>query len=137
MKAVTDTMAAMMTKELEPDYPIVSQAGLGVARLSMAITNVKISKKKKNVLNYTPPGLLIGGMRSAADALTNVSLANAVVEAEFTDSVTGERIATRVATKPWAQAGVGEGKMSWETLEKAFEFYAKTVKKRADQARGK
>lgn len=135
LKAITDTMRALIVKEMEPDYPIVSQAGPGVAQWSMAITNVKISKRKKNLMNYTPPGLIAGSVRRAADALTNISLANAVVEAEFTDSVTGERLGVRVATKPWAQAEVSEGKMSWETLEAAFEYYVKMVRKRADQAR--
>ena len=137
IQAITDTLRAAMKLELEPDYPLISQPGPGVAQLSIAITNVKMSKRKKNILQYTPVGLALGGVRSLADALNNVSLAGAVVEAEFTDSVTGERLAVRVATNPWAQAGVGSGEMSWETLESAFVYYAKQVKTRFDALHGR
>jgi len=103
----------------------------------LAITNVQISSKKKNLLQFTPVGLAVDGVRQLADALSNISLKNATVEAEFSDTVSGERIGVRVATKPFAQAGVGEGEMSCAALETAFELYAKKVKERFDGARGK
>ena len=135
LQAITDTLVAAMKAELEPEYPIVSQPGPGVARMSVAISNVNITKRKKRLLNYTPIGLAVGGVRSLADALSNISLASAMVEAEFNDSVSDERIGVRIATKPWAQARVDAGEMSWETLESAFAFYAKQVKLRMDQTR--
>ena len=85
------------------------------------------------MLGYTPAGLVLGGIRSAVDALTNISLEKAIVEAVLTDSVTGERLVVRIATKPFAQAGVGEGEMSWETLESAFSFYAQNFRSEVDQ----
>jgi len=137
MGAVTETFRAVLTSVLEPEYPVVSQPGPGVSQLSLAITNVQISKKRKNLLQYTPVGLVVGGVRQLGDALSNISLKNATVEAEFSDTVSGERIGVRVATKPFAQAGVGKGEMSWSALESAFEFYARKVKERFDEPRGK
>ena len=137
MAAVTATFRAVLTSVLEPEYPLVSQPGQGVAQLSLAITNVQISKRKKNLLQYTPVGLALGGVRQLADALNNISLTDASVEAEFTDSVSGERIGVRVAEEPFAQAGVDESDMSWSALESAFEFYAKKVKEHFDERHGK
>jgi len=137
MDAISKTMSGLFHEELEPAYPIVSKAGPGVMRASMAITNVMMTKKKRSLLGYTPVGLLVGGVRSVADALSNISLEKAIVEAVFTDSVTGERLVVRIATKPFSQAGVGEGEMSWEALESAFRFYAQTARKVFDKAHGK
>lgn len=137
MQAISMTMNGLFHEALEPEYPIVSQAGAGVMRASMAITNVIITKKKRGLLGYTPVGLVVGGISSVADALSNISLEKAIVEAIFTDSVTGERLVVRIATKPFSQAGVGEGEMSWETLESAFRFYAQNTRKQLDKAHGK
>jgi len=61
-------------------------------------------------------------------------LKHAYVEAEFTDTQSGERLATRIATNPFAQSNLGEGKLSWEALEAAFGFYASEVRKGLDAA---
>ena len=80
---------------------------------------------------------MVSGVRSLADVLSNVSLENASVEAVATDAITGERIMVRIATKPFAQAGVSEGEMSWKTLEAAFRFYSENTRKMLDEAHGK
>jgi len=137
MAALTATLRAAMVDALEPDYPVVSKPGPGVMRLSLAITNVKISKRKKGLINYTPVGLVVGGLRRMADAFSNVSLKAATVEADIVDIQTGERIAVRIATRPFAQANLEEGKMSWDVLESAFGFYAGEVRTALDRAHGK
>jgi hypothetical protein len=137
MQAISQTFRAAMIQTLEPEYPVVSQTGPGVMRLSMAITNLSITKKRKRLVNYTPVGLVVGGLRSLADEFSNISLGAATVEADITDSSSGERIAARIATKPFAQAGVGEGEMSWKSLESAFGFYASEVRRTLDAAHGK
>lgn len=137
MQAISQTFRAVMIATLEPEYPVVSQPGPGVMRMSLAITNLSITKKRKGLINYTPVGLVVGGLRSLADEFSNVSLEAATVEADIVDSISGELIAARIATKPFAQAGVGEGKLSWNTLESAFGFYASEVRKSMDAAHGK
>jgi hypothetical protein len=137
MAAITQTLRAAMIDALEPDYPVVGKPGQGVMRLSLAITGVEISKRKKRLLNYTPVGLVVGGLRRMADAFSNISLGAATVEADIVDIQTGERIAVRVATKPFAQANLDEGKMSWDALEAAFGFYAGEVRRSLDEAHGK
>ena len=137
MQAISATMRAVMVKALEPDYPVVSQPGKGVARVSIAIANLSVTKKKRKLIGYTPVGLAVGGIRQVADALSNISIEGATVEAEFVDTQTGERVGVRVATKPFAQGGVGESAMSWEALETAFEFYAKNVRAKFDEAHQK
>lgn len=137
MQMISETMRAVMTANLEPAYPVVSQPGPGVMRMSLAITNLKITKKRKNLINYTPVGLVVGGLRQLADALSNISLEGAMVEADIVDTQSDERIAVRIATKPFAQANVSENEMSWSSLEAAFEFYAKEVRSGLDRAHGK
>ena len=134
MAALTATLRAVLTEKLEPDFPLVSQTGPGVMRMSLAITNVKLSKRKKRLINYTPVGLVIGGLRRLTDAFANLSLEGAHVEAEFTDTQSGERIAVRVATNPFAQSNIGEDELSWDALEAAFGFYASEIRKTLDAA---
>ena len=135
MEAISTSLIGHMQQALEPDYPMVSQPGERVMRMSLALTNVKITKKKKNILNFTPVGLVVGGIRSIADSLSNVSLEGAQVEAIAADSVTGERHFVRIVTKPFVQAAVSEDKMSWNALEKAFSFYAKNMRRQLDELR--
>ena len=65
MKALADSMRAVMIAALEPDYPVVSKAGPGVIVARIAITNVYLDKPKHKFGQYSPIGLLASGVKKS------------------------------------------------------------------------
>jgi len=130
MKLIADRMRSLIVKELEPDYPVVESAGPDVLAVRMAIANVKIKKKGRSLLNFTPVGFALYTVNDIAGA--NVNLDDAVIEAELLDSITGERLGILVDQQ---KKTASEGKASWQALEESLSFYAKRFRKRLDAER--
>ncbi len=118
-------------QNLEPEYPVVGQQGAGVLRMRIAITNVKLKKKKKGLFSYTPIGMVASGVQSSAGK--NINLVKASIEAELIDGKTGEQVGVLVDTQP--HKGGEDEKPSWDTIQKTFEFYAKRFRQRMNEAR--
>lgn len=130
LKALADTFRDVVTRTLEPDIPVVGQKGEGVLYLRAAITNVKIAKKKRGLLGYTPIGLVVGAVKSAATG-PSVSLKDAVLEIEMLDSTTGERLGVLVDKAPKGAAS----ELSWDAIAKTMGFYAERFKARMQAAK--
>lgn len=87
LKQLAAKFQETVTRTLEPEIPTVDERGPGVAYVRAALTNVKLAKKKRGLLSYTPVGLVVTAATSAGGA--NISLKDAVLEVEMLDSVTG------------------------------------------------
>ena len=128
MKKLADGFYEAMIKTLEPDVPVVSQGGKGVLYVRAAITNVKLAKKKRGLLGYTPIGLVVGAAESATGA--NILLKDAELEFEALDSVSGERVGVLVDKAP----ETGSEKLSWDSISATFKYYAERFKMRLTTA---
>ena len=129
LKLIADSMRNLVIKELEPDYPVVESAGPDVLAVRMAIANVKVKKKGRSLLNFTPMGFALYTVQDIAGA--NVNLADATIEVELLDSTTGERLGILVDQ----QKETASGKPSWQVLEESLRFYAKRFRNRLDAER--
>ncbi|MGB5716032.1 MAG: DUF3313 domain-containing protein [Gammaproteobacteria bacterium] len=128
LKALADGFIVALTETLEPEVPVLNKSGPGILYLRAALTNVKLAKKKKSILNYTPVGLVA---TAAADAAgLRISLQEAVLEIELLDSVSGERLGVIVDKSPKA---AGE-KMSWDAINATFVDYGERFKARMKEA---
>jgi len=94
MKVLADTFASILTNELEPDYPVVGSHGKGVLIVRLAITNLKMKKKKRGLLGYMPIGTAITALKDVAGK--RITLSDATIEAELLDGESGERLGTLV-----------------------------------------
>ena len=121
LKSLADGFREAVTKALEPEVPVVSQGGAGVLYVRAAITNVDVAKKKRGLLGYTPVGLVAGAVTGPS-----VSLKHAVLEIETLDSVSGERVGVLVDKAP----ETGSEKLSWDSINKTFAYYAARFKLR-------
>jgi Protein of unknown function (DUF3313) len=128
MKVFADTFAGILMKELEPDYPVVNATGKGVLVVRLAITDMKMKKKKRGLLGYTPIGAGITLLKDAAGA--RIKLSDALIEAELVDGETGEKLGMLVDDIP--KSVNKDEKLSWESVEKALTFYAKRFRARLD-----
>jgi len=104
-----------------------------VLYISIAITNLKLTKKKKNIMGYTPVGMVVGGIKGAAtsDLAKKANLQGMVLELEGFDSISGERIVALIDS-------IGSDEQqhaSWEELEAFMAKYGRIMQCRFDNAR--
>ena len=133
LDALAEAIRAGMIEALSEDFDIVEQPGPNVLYISMAITNLRLTKKKKSVLGYTPIGLVGGAVVGTAttDIAKKANLQDVVLEFEVFDSVTGDRLVAVIDHR-------GEGKedpSSWEELEAAALAYGELARCRLVTAR--
>ena len=125
LKALADGFNETLIKTLEPEIAVLNKAGPGVVYMRAALTNVKLAKKKRGLLSYTPIGLVATAVADAAGA--RISLKDAAVEIEMLDSVTGERLGVLVDKAPTV---AGSEALSWDSINEVFKFYAERFKAR-------
>ena len=131
LKLIGDSFLEHLVDELEPTYPIVRQAGPGTMLVRLAITDVKMKKKKRGLLVYTPLIVIVNAAQDAAGK--RVSLVNAGIEVELLDAVSGERLAVLVDKGLMASKEKDE-KLSWDDIDQRLRFYAKRFRARLDEA---
>lgn len=127
LKTITDALYTTIVQELEPDYPVVNTAGPGVLRVRLGITGIDMQNKKRSLLGYTPIGLATTTLANLAGL--RVQLKDAALEAEMTDSVSGEILGLLVDEQ--ADKGAS-GDPSWEAITQRLSFYAKRFRARLD-----
>ncbi|MDD5759499.1 MAG: DUF3313 domain-containing protein [Desulfobulbaceae bacterium] len=131
-KAIADTLRQVLTKELEPAYPVVNTPGKGVLGIRLAITHVFMKNKKRGLLGYTPIGLV---MTTAANlAGLRMELNQATIEAELLDGETNEQIFALIEPLGEDQANT---KLTWEEVGKRLEIYAKRLRAKLDEGQTK
>jgi hypothetical protein len=134
LKAIADAFRETIVYEMEPDWPVVSRPGPGVMGMRIAITNVHAKKKKRGLLGYTPAGLV--GTTAIAAAGKNMSLEDVMIEMEFIDGGTNERIGVMMShSEAWMDSK--KGKTSWEEVQALLEYAAKRIRSRIDLEHGK
>lgn len=130
MKTLSDEFMQVVTKTLEPDIPVVNQGGAGVMYIRAALTNVKVAKKKRGLLGYTPVGFVVTSV--AHSGTGGISLKDAVLEIELFDPVSGERLGVLVDKAPKTAE---DTEMSWEAVDKTLTYYATRFKARMQAAK--
>jgi hypothetical protein len=100
-------------------YQIVSEPGPGVARLRVAITDLKQGKPALNVLPQTK--------------LTGLGLGGATMEAELLDSQSGEQIGAIVESHLGSRISLS-GLSKWGDAKAVMDEWAKRFRKRLDEA---
>ncbi|MHC4749809.1 MAG: DUF3313 domain-containing protein [Planctomycetota bacterium] len=103
-------------------YSVVRQPGPGVARLRIAITDIKKSSPAMNVIPQTK--------------LAGVGLGGASMEGELIDSRTGEQIAAVVQTQKGKRLSL-EGLSKWGDAKAVIDDWAKSFVKHLDEAHGR
>jgi len=119
MQDITSYMHAAIVRELSDGYTIAYRPGPGVARIRVAITDLK---KSNPVLNTIPQSKLMG-----------VGLGAASMEAEMIDSQTGRQIGAVVESQIGERLSLA-GMTTWGDAKQIMDNWAKRFKKRLDEA---
>jgi hypothetical protein len=123
-KFISDMFRRTLIDVLEPDYPVVDKVGADTIHIRLALTGIKLKKKRRGLIAITPVGLASGAFQ---DVSKKVILLDAVIEAELLDAATGERVAVLVDQNINYD---GSGAESWEAMQRNLRYYAQRLKER-------
>lgn len=115
-------MYSELRNAISNKYRIVTTPGPGVAKLRVAITDIKKSKTMQNLMPITK--------------IAGTGLGGASMEAELLDSQTGAQIAAVVETQSGNRLSF-EGLSKWGDAEAVMKGWAKRFRKRLDEAHGR
>ena len=127
LKKMADSFHEAVTKTLQPDIAVVDKGGPGVLYVRAALTDVKVAKKKRGLLGYTPIGFV-----ATSVAGPTILLKDAVLEIEALDSANNERLFVLVDMAPKTAAGK---ELTWDEVNKTFLYYAERFKARMQAAK--
>ncbi len=119
LRDLTNYMHAAIVSELSKNYKIAYRPGPGVARIRVAITDLKKSTPALNVLPQTK--------------MSGLGLGGASMEAEMVDSQTGRQIGAVVESQLGSRLSMA-GISSWGDAKAVMDNWAKKLKKRLDDA---
>jgi len=124
MKELADKFNKELVAAFKDKYPIVAEPGPDVARIRIAITNVKSSKPVVSaVTSIVPIGLGISLIKKGATGSWTGSGATSA-EAMILDSMTNDVIVMAVDDKT---ASFGERFSNWGSAEEAFKFWSERI----------
>lgn len=131
--AFAESIRTGIASAMSESMYVVNRPGENVVFITVAATNLRLTKKKKGVLGYTPIGLVSGAVRGAAttDLAKKADLKGLVFEMEAFDSVSGERIVAIIDS----MSGDAENPASWEEVDAFLARYGRIIQCRFDNAR--
>lgn len=113
-------------------FYVVDPPGEGVLYMNLAITDLKLKKKKRGLLAYTPAGYFMkANMEATQHMMEKYDIMGLTFQAEITDSRTGEVIASLVALR-----GNNGQRMDFKELDADIRSFASRLVCRLDNARG-
>ncbi|MHC4165919.1 MAG: DUF3313 domain-containing protein [Planctomycetota bacterium] len=115
--------SAIVKATTDAGYGVVYQPGYGVARVRVAITDME----ETNVLLAAIP---------TARVATLAGVGGAAMEAEVVDSLSGKQLAAVVESKAGSRIPF-TGLSQWGGAKAAIDEWAKRLRKRLEEARGK
>jgi hypothetical protein len=121
VKHLEEFLYAEILKDKPEQYQIVSTPGPGVARIRIAITNLKKSEPALNVLPQTK--------------LTGLGLGQASVEMEAVNSMTDVQLAAAIISQTGSRFSLS-GLSKWGDVEAVMKDWAKRIWLRIDEAHG-
>ena len=134
-KYVSEYLWSRVDEEVRKDYTMAREAGPGVMRVRIGITEAGKGIPVLDNITALHPGALVMSKGKKAIGGTESFVGKASIEAEVTDSQTGELIAAGVDRR-------GGGKYAWkpmhrwEDFEQASDYWAKKFRWRACMMRG-
>jgi hypothetical protein len=122
VRELADHLRSEIVTALVDGYSVVTQRGPRVARVRIALTDIR---HDTSVLNILPPARVSG-----------VGLGGASMEAEVVDSQSGEQIAAAIHTQKGKRLSL-DGFQKSSSAKAVMKDWAKRFRKRLDEAHGR
>lgn len=132
LSAVASNMRIAISDALKAgNYSVPDQPGAGLIYLRLAITDLDMKKKKRGILAYTPIGAVVKvGADAVKDMMEKVDITGMALQAELTDSVSGEVLAALVYVRPESK-----DRMEFDELDSMMKGYGARIRCNLDNAR--
>jgi hypothetical protein len=121
LKIITDKIRQSLTLNLSRHVEIVDEPGPGVALSNVAIVKVKYANKKRGLLGYTPVGFVATSAANAANI--RVALADAKIQGELVDSVSGKHLSIFEIH----QIKKAKKQMEWEDVQATLKDFTRRL----------
>jgi hypothetical protein len=121
-----------LANALEKNFQIVDQPGPDTLVVHGALTEAKKSWPVLNLVSTVYPAALLISYGKQAITGTGSFVGKVMIEAEFTDGVTGERVAAVVDERAGTKALRTKFDGSWGDVELSFDWWADRLDKRLD-----
>jgi hypothetical protein len=112
-------------------FEIVTAPGPGVLHLRTTIADIRMEHKPRNLLSFTPIGLVKHGVEAATG--NDTLLRSASVRADLFDP-NGERLLSVTDASAAAAAADGAGKISWNEVSRTLDRLARQLAGRPELA---
>lgn len=135
LNALAESLRAGLAGALADDIYVVDRPADHVLYVTVAITNLKLAKRKKKPLQYLPVALVAGGIAGAASSeiAKKADFSGLVFEFEAFDSISGERIVAIIdSLEPVPGAAEPE---SWADVDALMARYGSIISCRFHNAR--
>jgi hypothetical protein len=133
--AVANSMRDAMNARLKAGhYNVVDKPGPGVIYVRVALTDLQVEKKKRNLLEYTPVGAVVGfGVNAMKNFQSKFDILKMVFQAEITDSATNEVYAQYVMV---AGGGDKPVRINFDKVKDDMDEFGERLRCRLDNAQG-
>ena len=115
-------------------YPVIQEPAADALRLRTAITDVMPTEAALNTLSQIVPGRPISAAKAAITG-SDLFVGQVQIEAEITDSRSGERLLALVDRAAGGRFELQDGASTWGQVEKAFREWALRFRALLDDAR--
>ena len=122
IRRLADYLGDAITTSLSTGYRIVSKPGPGVARVRVAITDIRHDTPALNVLPQT--------------RMMGLGLGGASMEGEILDSRSGEQLGAVIQTQTGERFSL-QGYTKWSSAEAVMDKWADQFRQRLDEAHGR
>lgn len=120
MASIAETLRAAVTEGIADQYQVVEEKGEDTLYWRWAVTNMYLQKPKRNLLTYTPVGVVGYAAKSGmTDFVGKNNLVDLRLEGELRDSLTGELFVAMTLERGQRKdksAKVSEDPATWEEL---------------------
>jgi hypothetical protein len=134
LAAIADALRSTAAAALqERGYTIVDKPAADALYVRMALTDLKIAKKKRNLLAYTPVGFVVdAGVKALQDFMTKFDILDMALQIEVQDSVKQEVLGAAVIKR--GQSADATKRIEFEALTAVMNEYAERFACRLDNA---
>ena len=127
---LVDTFYAAMHEGLTNNFQIVNHGGPDVLVLHAALTDGRPSKPAANVVTSVFLPLKVASFGKRLITGTDIGVGMVVVEADFRDGQTGQRVCAAMDSRAGTKAIRTKFHNRWEDVKLAFDWWAKRIDQR-------
>lgn len=138
LKALSEALRDAISGRLaEGGYSVAQKPGPGVVYLRVALTDLVVKKKKRNVLAYTPAGAVIkAGADLVREAFDKVDFIEMTLQAEIVDSVTNDVLGALVVERGTRKAeGTKETRIDMDEMRQNMRAWSSRLRCQLDNSK--